>query len=67
VLEIGKSLFKYRNKLGTDVAIEALKDALLNKRSTVDELLKYSDICRVHQIITPYMESFCNQIEKLTF
>jgi len=49
--------FKYRNKLGIDVAIEALKDVMLNKRTTVDELLKYSEICRVRQIITPYMES----------
>lgn len=49
--------FKYRNKLGIDVAIEALKDVMLNKRSTVDELLKYAEICRVRQIMTPYMES----------
>lgn len=49
--------FKYRNKLGTEVSIEALKDVLLNRRTTVDELLKYAEICRVRQIITPYMES----------
>jgi len=49
--------FKYRNKLGIEVAVEALKDVMLNKRTTVDELLKYADICRVRQIITPYMES----------
>ena len=49
--------FKYRNKLGIDVAIEALKDVILNERTTVDELLKYSEICRVRRIITPYMES----------
>jgi len=49
--------FKYRNKLGIDVAIEALKDVMLNKRTTVDELLKYAEIYRVRQIITPYMES----------
>jgi len=49
--------FKYRNKLGIEVAVEALKDVMLNKRTTVDELLKYAEICRVRQIITPYMES----------
>jgi len=49
--------FKFRNKLGIDVAIEALKDVMLNKRTTFDELLKYSEICRVRKIITPYMES----------
>lgn len=35
--------FKYRNKLGIDVAVEALKDVMLNKRATVDELLKYAE------------------------
>jgi predicted transcriptional regulator of viral defense system len=49
--------FKYRNKLGMDVAIEALKDVMLNKQATVDEIIKYSEICRVRKIITPYMES----------
>ncbi len=49
--------FKFRNKIGIDVAIEALKDVLENKRTTVDEILFYSEICRVRKIITPYMES----------
>ena len=48
--------FKYRNKLRIDGAVEALKGVMLNKRATVDELLKYAEICRVRQIITPYME-----------
>ena len=49
--------FKYRNKIGLDVTVEALKDVLRNKRATVDELLHYAEICRVRNVITPYMES----------
>jgi predicted transcriptional regulator of viral defense system len=49
--------FKYRNKIGLEVALEALKDVLQNKRSTVDELLHFAEICRVRNIIKPYMES----------
>ena len=49
--------FKFRNKIGLDVAIEALRDVLENKKATVEEILHYSEICRVRKIITPYMES----------
>ena len=49
--------FKYRNKIGLDIAIEAVKDVLQQKKSTVDELLHYAAICRVRSVITPYLES----------
>ncbi len=49
--------FKFRNKIGLEPAIEALKDVIGNKRTTVDELLYYADICRVKNVITPYLES----------
>lgn len=49
--------FKFRNKIGIDVAIEALKDVIMHKRATVDELLKAADVCRVRKIITPYLET----------
>lgn len=49
--------FKYRNKIGLEVALEALKDVIQNKKSTIDELIYYSDICRVKNIMTPYIES----------
>ncbi len=50
-------LFKYRNKIGIDVAVEALKDALRGRKATVEELVKYSEICRVKSIMRPYLES----------
>ena len=49
--------FKYRNKIGTDVAIEALKDALSSRKCTRDQTWNYATICRVSKIILPYMES----------
>ncbi len=49
--------FKYRNKIGLDVAIEALRDALLRRRCSVDELWKYAQICRVASVMRPYLDS----------
>ena len=49
--------FKYRNKIGLDVALEALRESRREKRATNDELWHYAKICRVANIIRPYMES----------
>ena len=49
--------FKYRNKIGLDVAIEALRDGWEQKKFTVNELWKYAKICRVTNIMRPYIES----------
>ena len=49
--------FKYRNKIGLDIAIEALKDVLQQKKAAVDELLYYAAVCRVRSVIIPYLES----------
>ncbi len=49
--------FKYRNKVGVDVALEALKDALKQRKATVDEIQRYAAICRVSKIIRPYLEA----------
>lgn len=49
--------FKYRNKIGLDVAIEALKDCLRSRKATRDELWHYAGICRVQKIMKPYMEA----------
>lgn len=49
--------FKYRNRIGLDVAIEALKDCLRQKKATVDELVSFGRVCRVEQVMRPYMEA----------
>ena len=49
--------FKFRNKIGSDVAIEALKDCLRQKKASVNEIYRYAKICRVNNVIRPYMEA----------
>ena len=49
--------FKFRNKIGLDVALEALKEAWRAKRVSMDELWHYATLCRVTNVMRPYMES----------
>ena len=49
--------FKFRNKIGLDVAIEALKDSLRQKKATVNEIYRYAKVCRVGNVMRPYMEA----------
>lgn len=49
--------FKYRNKIGLDVALEALREGLRGRRFTRDELWKHAKVCRVAGIMRPYMET----------
>lgn len=48
--------FKHRNKIGLDVAIEALKEVLIRKKASIDELWHYAKICRVTNVMRPYLE-----------
>ena len=50
--------FKYRNLVGLDVALEALKECLVDKRTNRASIRHYARICRVERIIRPYMEAF---------
>ncbi len=49
--------FKFRNKLGTDVVLEALRFYKARKPFRVDDLLKYARICRMERIMRPYLET----------
>jgi len=49
--------FKYRNKIGLAVALEALRDCWHKQSCTMDELWHYAKICRVAQVMRPYLES----------
>ncbi|MCB2231239.1 type IV toxin-antitoxin system AbiEi family antitoxin domain-containing protein [bacterium] len=49
--------FKFRNKIGLDVAIEALRDCYRSRRCTMDDLWKYARTCRVANVMRPYLES----------
>ena len=48
--------FKYRSKVGLDVALEALRDALRQRRVTIDELWAAASVCRVGNVMRPYIE-----------
>lgn len=49
--------FKYRHKVGLDVAIEALRDVVRQRRATVDALWQYAKVCRVQTVMQPYLEA----------
>jgi predicted transcriptional regulator of viral defense system len=49
--------FRYRNKIGTDVAVEALRDAWRERRATADEIWHFAAVCRVTNVMRPYLES----------
>ena len=49
--------FKYRNKIGLDVGLEALREAWRGRRFTMDELDHYAAICRVQHAMQPYLEA----------
>jgi len=49
--------FKHRNKIGLDVALEALKDVRAKRQATADELWRYVELCRVANVMRPYLEA----------
>jgi predicted transcriptional regulator of viral defense system len=49
--------FRYRNKIGLDVALEALRECWRERRCTMDDLWKYATICRVGEVMRPYLEA----------
>ena len=60
VYSVAKTLadcFKYRNKIGLDVAMEALREAWRARRFTSDELDYYARVCRVQRVMQPYLDT----------
>jgi predicted transcriptional regulator of viral defense system len=49
--------FKFRSKVGQDVAVEALRDYLRRRGRSIDRLFEAADACRVRRIMMPYVES----------
>ncbi len=52
--------FRYRKKIGMDVALEALRDAVSSRRATVDEIARAAEVCRIQTVISPYLESIAS-------
>ena len=48
--------FKFRNKIGLDVALEALKDAWRKKKVSMDDLWESAQLCRMTNVMRPYLE-----------
>jgi predicted transcriptional regulator of viral defense system len=49
--------FKFRNTIGTDVAIEALRMAIESGKAKPAEIVHYARVCRVDRTVTPYLEA----------
>jgi len=50
-------IFRYRKKLGEDIALEALKTYLRRKNANINRLRKYAEICQVKTIMIPYLKA----------
>lgn len=48
--------FKFRNQIGTRLAVEALREAWRKKKVTVEDLYRYARVCRVLNVMRPYLE-----------
>lgn len=60
VYNVAKTLadcFKYRNKIGLDVTLEALREAWRSRRFTMTDMHRYAGICRVQRVMQPYLEA----------
>ena len=49
--------FRYRNKIGIDVALEALQAAVTTGKASIDEIQRTAEVCRIQTVIRPYMEA----------
>jgi predicted transcriptional regulator of viral defense system len=49
--------FKYRNKIGLDVALEALRQCWRERRCSIDEIWRYARFCRMENVIRPYLDT----------
>jgi len=49
--------FKFRNKIGLDVSLEALRETWRSQKATMDELWEAAKVCRVANVMRPYLEA----------
>ena len=52
--------FRYRKRIGLDVALEALREGLRSKQATVEKIRRAAEICRIQTVIRPYLESMAS-------
>ncbi|MDZ7807705.1 MAG: hypothetical protein U5K71_11395 [Gracilimonas sp.] len=49
--------FKFRNQIGLDIAIGALKNGIKENKATYGDIVKYAKLCKVERVIKPYLET----------
>lgn len=49
--------FRYRNKFGTDIAVEALRDVLRSRKTTAGEIARAAEVCRIRTVVGRYLEA----------
>lgn len=49
--------FRFRSRVGLDVALEALREGVRKRKATIAEIRHFAEICRVARVIQPYLES----------
>lgn len=49
--------FKFRNKVGLDVALEALRETWRSRKASVDQLMEAARVCKVSKVMRPYLEA----------
>ena len=49
--------FRFRRLVGKDVALEALRDALRDRRASADEIMRAASVCRARTVVQPYVEA----------
>jgi predicted transcriptional regulator of viral defense system len=49
--------FRYRNKIGLDVALEALREVVRTRTASVDEIMRAAEVCRARTIMRTYLEA----------
>jgi predicted transcriptional regulator of viral defense system len=49
--------FRYRNKVGLDVAMEALRDVVRSRKAMISEIDRAAEVCRIRTVIGPYLEA----------
>ena len=49
--------FRYRNKIGRDIALEGLREAIRQRRARPDDIVRYAKACRAWSVLRPYLEA----------
>jgi predicted transcriptional regulator of viral defense system len=47
--------FRYRNKIGLDVAMEALRESVRSRKASISDIDRAAEVCRIRTVIGPYL------------